>query len=433
MEHQTKLLCVALSVVCWLLLLPVAANAANGIYNVRTDYGAVGDGSTNDTTAFQNAMNQAASDGGGIVIVPDGLYYIATHLTIPSNVTLEGIWRTPARCAAWNSGSTLEAVENAGSPNGTPFITMDAGSAICGMQIHYPNQTISNPPVSYPWTIRGNGANVAIKNLLITNPFKGVDFGTNACDNHSVDGLYAQPLNRGIYIDKCDRGGTLENVHFWPFWDLDTNDVLTLYIKQNCIGFQFGETLGEKAIDLFSIFHWKVAQWDDYGNGLGSGCFTNFYPDISLYGYEIDGVDAEKGITINNALTMGRAEVTSNNTGPVRFVCCGWISCNDTTNGNTKTSYHIQTAGTGCVSLTGGILDMWDRTATSTAAIKANSQSIIFTGTEFAHSTSSKYKYDLGANVRNAVIIGNRFVLGDTFRNNTTTGADIQKIYNNAS
>ncbi|MFA6426440.1 MAG: glycosyl hydrolase family 28-related protein, partial [Phycisphaerae bacterium] len=34
-------------------------------YNVKTDYGAVGNGTTNDTTAFQNALNAAGATRGG--------------------------------------------------------------------------------------------------------------------------------------------------------------------------------------------------------------------------------------------------------------------------------------------------------------------------------------------------------------------------------
>src|SRR3954469_25633248 len=46
-------------------------------YNVR-DYGAVGDGTTKDTVAFQKALDICAVTGGGDVIVPAGKYLIGS-------------------------------------------------------------------------------------------------------------------------------------------------------------------------------------------------------------------------------------------------------------------------------------------------------------------------------------------------------------------
>jgi polygalacturonase len=59
------------------------------LYNVK-DYGAKGDGATDDTTKIQEAINSANTEGGGNVYVPNsvGAYMIST-LTLPANVKLE--------------------------------------------------------------------------------------------------------------------------------------------------------------------------------------------------------------------------------------------------------------------------------------------------------------------------------------------------------
>lgn len=57
------------------------------IYNVKL-YGAAGDGITDDTTAFTDALTAASS--GGVVYIPVGTYLISSYLTVPSNVWVRG-------------------------------------------------------------------------------------------------------------------------------------------------------------------------------------------------------------------------------------------------------------------------------------------------------------------------------------------------------
>lgn len=53
--------------------LDLFVTGTNVFYSVK-DYGAVGDGTTNDTTAVQNAINAAHAAGGGVVWLPVGTY-----------------------------------------------------------------------------------------------------------------------------------------------------------------------------------------------------------------------------------------------------------------------------------------------------------------------------------------------------------------------
>lgn len=59
--------------------------------NVK-DYGATGDGTTDDSTAINNAITAAGAAGGNIVFVPEGTY-IVQDITMRSNVILRGAGR----------------------------------------------------------------------------------------------------------------------------------------------------------------------------------------------------------------------------------------------------------------------------------------------------------------------------------------------------
>ncbi|TVR19579.1 MAG: hypothetical protein EA391_00390 [Balneolaceae bacterium] len=61
----------------------------NEVYNVNT-FGAVGDGKTPSANAFQEAIDKAESDGGGVVLIPPGKYILEKTPLIGSNVHLKG-------------------------------------------------------------------------------------------------------------------------------------------------------------------------------------------------------------------------------------------------------------------------------------------------------------------------------------------------------
>lgn len=72
--------------------IPDALSALTGIFfNVKAPaYGAVGDGSQDDTSAINAAIAAAEAAGGGIVFFPAGVYRLTAKLQVTENVTLWG-------------------------------------------------------------------------------------------------------------------------------------------------------------------------------------------------------------------------------------------------------------------------------------------------------------------------------------------------------
>lgn len=78
-------------------------------FNVM-DYGAAGDGATDDTTEIQNAITACQNAGGGIVFLPAGTYVTSASLVISSDkVTIAGAnWGTIIKPA---SGATFDVIK----------------------------------------------------------------------------------------------------------------------------------------------------------------------------------------------------------------------------------------------------------------------------------------------------------------------------------
>lgn len=93
------------------------------------DFGAIGDGVTNDGPAFTSAL--AASSA---VFVPAGTYLVNTTVTVPGNKTLSGAGRNSVTINTSNSGTVLNVVGNGVSIEGIKFDNAGAGRIISAPQ-----------------------------------------------------------------------------------------------------------------------------------------------------------------------------------------------------------------------------------------------------------------------------------------------------------
>lgn len=400
------------------------------------DFGAVGDGETDDTAAFQQALDAVAAEGGGVVSVPTGAYRIATHLEIPAGVTLEGIWRAPQRGEPWNQGSVLLAVEGQGDEHAVPFIRMHQQSTLAGLTIYYPEQVRANPPHPYPWTVQAQAGsdNVSILNVTMINPYKAVDFGTFGAGRHYINGLYGYPLKLGLYINQVYDVGRIENIHFWPFWDLDPKSPLWEFTKGNATAFLIGRTDGQMASNLFSIFYktgMHFVAGDIIENGQivrqspGSGVYTNCYMDITPNAVKVDEVMTGSGISFMNAMMMSGIEVGRNNRGPVKFTGCGFWP-------NDGQTFHAQVAGEGTVMFESCHFSGWDQNRDGAPAIDSNAARIIISGNEFSTVNEESVKVVLGPETRAAVVTSNLMSGQVGIENQASEFADVQIGFNAA-
>ncbi|HJN15199.1 MAG TPA: glycosyl hydrolase family 28-related protein, partial [Armatimonadota bacterium] len=376
------------------------------------DFGAVGDGKTDDTAAIQGALDKAAEDGGGIVQLPRGDYRIATHLTVPYNVTLEGVFSVPTAYSQ-GRGTTLLAEEGRGSEEGPPFIALGRNSAIKGLTIYYPNQDVLNEIVPYPWCIatmgwgqgRGNSENTSIVDVLMVNPYMGVNFADGGGVRHYIRNLYGEPLRIGIKVDNCVDVGRIENVHFWPFSSSNGGSAARRFRATQGEAFVFGRTDWQYVLNTFCIGYKIGYHFIRTEHGACSGNFVGIGADSSNVAVQVDVVDPySSGILITNGEFVSNSgddsthvRVAATNPGPVRFSNCAFWGTGDRV---------ALLEGSGNTTFSGCLFRAWDRNSVGRAAIDLLNGALIVSGCQFAGAGTGVH---LGPDAQAASVFGNHF------------------------
>lgn len=383
------------------------------VFDVTT-LGAKGDGKTDDTGAFQRAIDKANSIGGGVVFVPRGNFLIKSHLVVKEHVTIQGIFEAPP-ARTQNLGSTLLAVESQGGLDGTPFITLKANGTLKGLSIFYPEQRTEMPPTAYPWTVRGDGDNCSIVDCLFVNPYAAVDFGTVPAGRHYINGLYAQALYRGVFVDKCFDVGRIENVHLWPFWRDDPK--IHKWTNENSIAFILGRTDWEYMANCFCIQYKIGYQFVALKDGPGNAVLTNCGSDVGPLAVEVQAVQDHAGVSFTNGQFMESVHVGPNNRGPVKFTSCGFWGIGG------QTQSHAVLEGKGQTTFTACHFIGWDQHQTGLPAISAHSGSLSVSTCDFMD--LGKKQIRLEADVEAATIVGNRLRGGQKIENVSQADAQI--------
>jgi Pectate lyase superfamily protein len=405
-------------------MLAVAAPSQN-LYSVL-DSGAKGDGKTDDTAAFQKALDAAAQAGGGMVFAPHGNYFFAGHLDVPRGVTLKGIWESvPAHVGLrdggqdkpTDDGTTFLVTENESNEDGTAFITLHDNSTLKGVVLYYPNQIPNDEPKPYPWAIAMRGKNPAVLAVELLNPYNGIDATRN--ERHLIRDVQGQPLRRGIFADEIYDIGRIEDVHFNPWWSQQPR--LFRWQQEHGEAFIFARSDWEYVFNTFCFGYNIGYKFIKTKGGVCNGNFLGIGAD-DCYTAVVVEESAPFGLLISNGEftsfhgpdpTMVR--VGEQNSGAVRFVNCAfWGACNQI----------AKIAGRGTVGFSDCTFVQWNE---NQYAIQADSGTVLIRGCEFHE---DKPQIELGENVRRAVISDNIFTGKSRIANHSQKTFDIS---NNAS
>jgi hypothetical protein len=273
--------------------------------------GAKPDGATDNTAIFQRLLDEAGKAGGGVVNVPAGSFRIAGNLSIPANVTLQGIYRVPPTVRSGSTadltGSVLHAVAGRGSAEGPPFINLaGTNAAIAGLIITYPEWKQTDvPPVPYPPCIASNATeNVGISECLLLNPYEGIRF--ELAHRPLVRNVTGYPSWRGLYVTECMDIGHIENVHFWPFGvTYDPNNPYCQWVNLNGVAFEIAHTDWLYVLNTFCFGYGVGYKFTATDKGSANGNFVGLGADSCQRAVLVEQAQAP-GLLITNGEFVGR-------------------------------------------------------------------------------------------------------------------------------
>jgi len=371
-----------------------------------TRYGAKPDGQTDATLAFQQALDAAAKAGGGTVYAPKGNYLFKSHLNIPNNVTLKGLWESvPAHNGIrdrgmpkpTDDGTTFLVTEGAGKEEGPPFLTLNTNSTLKGVCIYYPDQDPKGTPKPYPYAIAMRGKNPAVLDVELLNPFNGIDASQN--ERHLIRNISGQPLRRGVFVDAIYDIGRIENVHFNPWWS--NSPKVREFQFNNGEAFIFARTDWQYVLNTFCFGYRVGYKFAQSKAGVCNGNFLGIGADDCQRAILVEQ-SAPMALLITNGEFVAfngpdpvMVEVTKTHSGAVRFVNCAfWGPCNQI----------ARIAGPGTVGFSDCTFVQWDKQSKGLPALQIDSGSVIVRGCEFRE---NKPQITLAEPVRRAIITGN--------------------------
>jgi hypothetical protein len=173
------------------------------------------------TNAIQNALDDAGTDGGGVVYLPAGWYRISTNLTVPANVELRGASSVMSRSqSGLSNGTVLFAYqEEATNP---ALVTLNGNtSGVRGLRVFYPNNAFDGIDkwIEYPYAICIDGVDDAyVVNVAIENGYQGV-VAKAGSDAHYLKNVVGATTHGFIRIGRSASGWIEDchsNLNFWP-------------------------------------------------------------------------------------------------------------------------------------------------------------------------------------------------------------------------
>jgi len=241
------------------------------------DFGAIGDGTTDDTIAINAAIND--NKNGATVHFPTGSYKITSPITVPSNVTLQGEGRNfgttllPTGCVAFIFDGSLygggfvfrcaikDMLIDATNASGTNLISITSA-----YNINIENVFIYGTPSAINTNVYMSGCNDLVFRDVIVYGYNSPGYYGFYIDGSAIGGVSVKLYSPDI--ETCNRAiKTIGSVVL---------DVFSPYIERCVVGYDHGITDGQA-----NIYGGLISTVNGYGLNIAG-------PNLTINGTDID-------------------------------------------------------------------------------------------------------------------------------------------------
>jgi len=319
------------------------------------DFGAVGNGSTDDTAAVQAALN-AASPGQPVWLNAPGQYLInSANLNIPKGVQLCAGWEVPGttnNSSASGQPLDLSTLNGALILNSSYTITMQSGSSIRGVPIYRKGLTIpaanSSAFAGTAITVQGDDCYVGYSLVLGFNQL----LTSNVQVRSKIEWLYGDNQN-GIKILTAYDTPYIQYCHMWPFCTYYSGATTASYLRT-------GTAFDIEGSALVSLAHCFAFGYNigyyiaNDGGPIVIDCQADFITDGAI-GFSIG--DGSTGVTSGKFIgctAFGIGGTTTSIGYKVNIVATDYVEFTSCSTTQTATAYYITS---GDVRFIGGCMD----------------------------------------------------------------------------
>lgn len=266
------------------------------------EFGAVGDGTTNDAPAIQAAVDALAATGGGVLMFGPRRYHLSSPVVVSGvAIVFQGAGFTEGPNVASGTWLTID------QTGFTPFTftgTAARGSAVRDLAVRqqHPSLGAGWAPTPYDFVFRVQDCLGAVdfENVFLCGVNRGIWYDNSGRFN--IQRLRGQVYTTGVEIDRALDIGRMQHVHLWPF--VTSNEDVVRWQQQNQDSLVMRRVDGVFLDDIFVLGARSVLRFASSASGVTTKFYVgSLYTDFSQYGVWVDS----NGVTgqIANATTQG--------------------------------------------------------------------------------------------------------------------------------
>lgn len=259
----------------------------SGMVNVK-EFGAIGDGITEDSLAFQSALQYLFDSGGGALYVPEGIYLVSSQLILPFSGDGSLAYQSKHIKIIGDGNFANSTAGNLDYPTYGSIIKLNYSGSKSYLALALGTGSLTIEGITF-WTTQANKEIlkiIATRSQISNCSFVGSNAGTSASNDAIILGgnyaneHYGQPANtdssgfqgygttlsnnyfykirRGFLLQTYANGIQIVNNTFWSTCGSNIDSVGAIELNGQSLGYSVGNVISGNLIELSSGYRYGI-------------------------------------------------------------------------------------------------------------------------------------------------------------------------------